>query len=112
MSVLRTAISALTVEGNAWPPLKEQAMEILAKAPTIVAFYHNIQNGNKEVPPDPALGHVENYLYMLTGKKPELSHVRALETYLMLSADHDMNASTFTARVVGIINFFKMIDID
>ncbi|HVV68325.1 MAG TPA: citrate synthase/methylcitrate synthase [Gammaproteobacteria bacterium] len=100
MSVLRTAVSALHVQGSSWPPTQEQAIEILAKAPVIIAFYYHNRQGQKEIPPDPSLGHVENYLYMLTGKKPELSHLRALETYLMLAADHDMNASTFTARVV------------
>lgn len=101
MSVLRTAISSLQVGGEAWPPTLTQAAEILAKAPTIIAFYNSVLNGTKEVTPDPKLGHVENYLYMLQGGKiPKESHVKALETYLMLSSDHDMNASTFTARVV------------
>lgn len=100
MSVLRTAISSMVVEGSLWPPTQEQATKILAVAPTIVAFYYHNQQGTKEILPDPKLGHVANYLYMLTGKIPDLAHERALETYLMLSADHDMNASTFTARVV------------
>lgn len=100
MSVLRTAISALTVSGPAWPPTADQAIEILAKAPTIIAFYRSCQNGSPEVLPDASMDHVENYLYMLYGKKPEVSHVRALEAYLILSSDHDMNASTFTARVI------------
>ena len=100
MSVIRTVISGMPVGGQSWPPTLEQAMKILGVAPTIVAFFYNHHNGHKEILPDLKLGHVENYLYMLTGKVPTHSHVRALETYLMLSADHDMNASTFTARVV------------
>ncbi len=100
MSVLRTAISAILVKGNPWPPTQEQAIEILAKAPTIVAYYYAHRMGKKEVLPDAKLNHVENYLYMLNGKVPEVSHAKALEAYLILSADHDMNASTFTARVV------------
>ncbi len=100
MSVMRTAISSMLVGGESWPPTLDQAMKILAIAPTLVAFYYHHKNGTKEILPDPKLGHVANYLYMLTGKVPEHSHERALETYLMLSADHDMNASTFTARVV------------
>ncbi len=100
MSVLRTAVSSLKVQGASWPPTQSQAVEILAKAPTIIAYYYHNLKGEKEILPDPSLGHVENYLYMLMGKKPEHSHLRALETYLMLAADHDMNASTFTARVV------------
>lgn len=100
MSVLRTAISAILVEGNPWPPTQDQAIEVFAKAPTIVAYYYAQRMGKKEVLPDAKLSHVENYLYMLNGKVPEVSHARALEAYLILSADHDMNASTFTARVV------------
>ncbi len=100
MSMLRTAVSSLTVPGASWPPTKEQAIQILAKAPTMVAYFYNLCEGKAEIKPNASLGHVENYLYMLTGKKPDESHARALETYLMISADHDMNASTFTARVV------------
>jgi citrate synthase len=100
MSVLRTAISAIEVSGPSWPPTQSQAIEILAKAPTIITYYRAHQKGTKEILPDSSLDHVENYLYMLYGKKPEHSHVKALEAYLILSADHDINASTFTARVV------------
>ena len=100
MSVIRTAISSMQVGGEAWPPSLDQAKKILALAPTIIAYFYHLQQGTKEIEPDPALGHVANYLYMLTGQVPERSHERALEMYLMLSADHDMNASTFTARVV------------
>jgi citrate synthase len=100
MSVMRTAISSLTVPGQSWPPTQQQAMEILAKAPTIVTYFNNKINGIAERHPDPSLNHTENYLYMLHGEKPSEVHARSLETYLMLSADHDMNASTFTTRVV------------
>lgn len=100
MSVLRTALSAMVVGGNSWPPTLEQAIKVFAAAPTIIAFYYHNQNGTKEILPDANLGHVANYLYMLTGKVPEHAHERALEAYLMLSAEHGMNASTFTARVV------------
>lgn len=100
MSVLRTAVSALEVPGPAWPPTQEQAMKVLACAPTIIMYYHNLNSGSGEREPDLSLDHAENYLYMLHGEKPIEAHARALETYLMLSADHDMNASTFTSRVV------------
>lgn len=100
MAVLRTAISAMTVPGADWPPTTEQASVILAKAPTIVAYYYNHINGIAERKPRADLSHAANYLYMLHGEVPEESHVRALDMYWMLSADHDMNASTFTARVV------------
>jgi citrate synthase len=100
MVVIRTAVSSLKVSGDSWPPTDEQAIEILAKIPTIITFHHNFTQGKKEIIPNPKLGHVANYLYMLHGKEIKESYTRALEIYLMLSADHDINASTFTARVV------------
>ncbi|TAK71825.1 MAG: citrate/2-methylcitrate synthase [Gammaproteobacteria bacterium] len=100
MSVLRTAISALQVPGESWPPTIEQAMEIFAKAPTIVAYYYNFIHSKPQHEPDKNLGHTANYLYMLQDEKPTAVKVKALDTYLMLSLDHDINASTFTARVV------------
>jgi len=101
MTVVRTAVSALRLEGEPWPPTEDQALELVAKIPTIIAFYHRLVSQLPETEPDSRLSHVENYLYMLTAKQPKEAQVRALETYLMLSADHDMNASTFTARVVA-----------
>lgn len=101
MAVLRTAISALQLAGgHEWPPQYLQAMDILAKAPTIIAYYYNMVNGHPEREPDVTLGHAANYLYMLHGVKPKEVFERALDGYLVLSADHDMNASSFTARVV------------
>jgi len=100
MAVLRTAISATMVPGADWPPTTEQAAAILAQAPTIVAYYYNHINGLAERKPRADLSHAANYLYMLHGVVPEDSHTRALDMYWMLSADHDMNASTFTSRVV------------
>lgn len=100
MDVLRTVISALTVPGANWPPTIEQATVLFAKAPIIVAYYFNHINGVPERQSRNDLGHAANYLYLLHGAIPEKSHVRALEAYWMLSADHDMNASTFTSRVV------------
>jgi len=100
MAMLRTALSALMVPGADWPPTIEQATVILAKAPVIIAYYFNYLNGIPERKSKSDLGHAANYLYLLLGVVPDESHVRALEAYWMLSADHDMNASTFTARVV------------
>ena len=100
MAALRTAISTLVVPGKSWPPTIEQAMSILAKIPTIIAYFHNYSQGNPEILPDSSLSHTENYINMLEGNLPSKAQIRALETYLMLSADHDMNASTFTSRVV------------
>lgn len=100
MEVIRTAISYLQVPGESWPPTSEQAMEILAKAPTILAYHHNYHMGNTCPEPDEDLSHAANYLYMLHNKEPSQALTEALEAYLILSSDHGTNASTFTARVI------------
>ncbi|CAM4418238.1 MAG: Citrate synthase 1 [Legionellaceae bacterium] len=100
MSVLRTVISALEDTEADRVPTTDQALEILAKAPTIITYHYNYINGIEERQPRMDLSHAANYLYMLHGEEPAESHIRALDTYLMLSADHDMNASTFTSRVI------------
>lgn len=100
MAMLRTVISAFPVQGASWPPTYEQAIEVLAKAPTILAYHNNFINGLPECLPNAKLSHAANYLYMLHGVEPQEVDVKALDAYWMLSADHDMNASTFTARVV------------
>ncbi|HAJ37761.1 MAG TPA: citrate synthase/methylcitrate synthase [Chloroflexi bacterium] len=73
---------------------------LLARLPTAIAAYWRLRQGKTPIPPDPALGHAANYLYMLTGASPSSARVRALETYLNTVIDHGLNASTFTARVI------------
>ena len=102
MSALRTGASAvaamLPVEGA---PTLDQAIALTARFPTIVAAFHRIRNGLDPIAPRTDLGHAANYLYMLTGEIPPESHVKSLDSYLILLADHAMNASTFTARVIA-----------
>ena len=102
MDVLRTVASAA---GAALPiggtPTYDQAVTLTSLFPTIVAGFQRLRTGRDLVPPDPTLGHAANYLYMLTGEKPPQNHVHSLDTYLVLLADHGMNASTFTARVIA-----------
>jgi len=101
MDVLRTVISmvgaALPIEGQ---PTLDQSIALAARFPTIVASFERLRNGQEPVAPNPKLGYAANYLYMLTGKEPEERHVKSLDTYLVLLADHGMNASTFTIRVI------------
>lgn len=99
MSVLRTAVSAVGNESYGWPPTVEQAMELTAKVPTIITYRHSRLNGRQPVEPREDLSHTANYLYMLFGKEPHPAHVAALDAYLVLTAEHGMNASTFSARV-------------
>jgi citrate synthase len=77
-----------------------EALALVARLPTIVAAYWRLLNGEEPVAPEGQLGHAANYLYMLTGEKPDAEFVRALETYLNAASDHGMNASTFAARVI------------
>src|SRR5207237_8363766 len=65
------------------------------------AAFHRRRQGLDPVKPRADLGHAANYLYMLTGTEADKDLVRALNTYLVLLADHGMNASTFTARVIA-----------
>jgi citrate synthase len=101
MDALRTAASAwgaTTIKGK---PTVEQAIALTARFPLFLAAFNAMRNGREILEARPDLGYAANYLYLLTGKLPEEQHVRALDAYLVLLADHGMNASTFTARVVA-----------
>lgn len=100
MSVIRTVISA---EGGnddySWKPSISKAIKLTALIPTIIAYRKRKLEGKMVVPPRDDLDHVENYLYMLNGTTPSSAHAGALETYMILTLEHGMNASTFSARV-------------
>jgi citrate synthase len=101
MDVLRSAVSvwgaAARINGKA---TVQQAIALTARVPLILAAFHRLRNGQEPLESRAELSHVANYLYLLTGKIPEENHVKALDAYFVLLADHGMNASTFTARVV------------
>lgn len=99
MDALRMGADALSM-GLDTADLPAQAVRILAALPTIVATYARLAHGRAPIPPDPALGHAANYLYMLTGERPTAAQARGLETYLNTVIDHGLNASTFAARVI------------
>ena len=102
MDDLRTGASAigaaLPISGKA---TYDQAVALTARFPTIVAAFDRLRKGKQPISPRADLGHAANYLYMLTGEVPPENHVKSLDTYLVLLADHSMNASTFTARVIA-----------
>ncbi|MCI4350660.1 MAG: citrate/2-methylcitrate synthase [Thermoplasmata archaeon] len=100
MDALRTLVSALGNGQHPYPPTVEQGYELIGRAPSLLAFFVRRSRRQPLVPPDPALGHVANYLWMLSGVTPTPAQVRALEGYFILLADHGMNASTFALRVV------------
>src|SRR5216684_3029229 len=103
MDALRTAVSAwgaatATIKGK---PTIAQAIALTARFPLLLAAFQRIRTGLEVVESTSELGYAANYLYLLSGKMPEPQHVKALDAYLVLLADHGMNASTFTARVVA-----------
>ncbi len=101
MDALRTAVSAwgaATIQGK---PNLDQAIALTARFPVFLSAFHRLRNGLEPLESHPELGYAANYLYLLSGHMPKEEHVRALDAYLVLLADHGMNASTFTARVVA-----------
>jgi len=101
MDVLRTATSAWGVTGASGTPDLEQAIAITARFPVFLAAFHRLRQGKEPLESRPELDHAANYLYLLSGNEPKPEHVKALNSYLVLLADHGMNASTFTGRVVA-----------
>ena len=79
----------------------DRAINLIAKVPTIIASWQRIRNGLKIVDPDLSLNHAANFLYMMSGEKPEHEVEKVFDTCLILHADHTFNASTFTARQVA-----------
>jgi citrate synthase len=77
----------------------KKAIALTAKIPGIVAGYSRARNGQQILDPDSKLSHAENFLYMLSGKKPTVHETKAMDCALVLHADHGFNASTFSARV-------------
>ncbi len=104
MDVLRTVVSALglyDVEGEdaSREANLRRAIRIQAQVPTIVAAWGRLRRGKAPVPPNPRLSLAGNLLYMLSGRKPTPLAEKAMDTALILHADHELNASTFAARV-------------
>ena len=101
MEVLRTAVSALPIYGEDEETSRDEGLAIIAKIPTIMAAYERLRNGEDPVDPHPDLDTAANFLYMMTGEEPDPGHADVLDTALLLHADHGINASTFTARVIS-----------
>jgi citrate synthase len=101
IDVLRTVISAQAATDHLIEPSMEDAIATAASIPTLLATFYRRRLGEDAVAPREDLGHAANYLYMLTGEEPDDGHVAALNAYLVMLADHGMNASTFTSRVIA-----------
>jgi len=106
MDVLRTAVSALSFydpeeRSNDHQANVNKAIRLTSQIAMIVAAYDRIRKGHAVVEPDRSLSHAANFLLMLNGSKPSSTAERALDIALILHADHELNASTFAARVTA-----------
>jgi citrate synthase len=106
MDTLRTVVSALGLydpdgPDNSGGANVRKSVRLTAQVATIVAAIGRLRTGKPQVPPDPGLGHAANFLYMLWGKPADPESVRAVDIALVLHADHELNASTFSARVTA-----------
>ncbi|MDE3075247.1 MAG: citrate synthase [Chloroflexota bacterium] len=104
-ATLRTAVSMLACmdpdQDDTGPEGNEmKAKKLLAQLPTIVAAHHRIRQELEPIAPSAKLSHAANYLHMLNGGTPDEQSVRALSVGMNLYAEHELNASTFTARIV------------
>src|SRR6201996_2451271 len=106
MEVLRTAVSALSCydpdeKDNSHAANLRKSFRLTAQIAMLVAIYDRIRKGKPLVEADPSLSHAGNFLWMLNGEKPSETATRTMDVALILHADHELNASTFAARVIA-----------
>ncbi len=106
MATLRTVTSALShfdpdSDNSSSEANLRKAIRLTSQIGSLVATHARLVSGGTPVDPDPALGHAANFLYMLTGERPTPEATKALDIALVLHADHELNASTFAARVAA-----------
>lgn len=106
MDVLRTAVSFLGIydeeaKDNSIEANWRKSVRLVAKLPTIVANFHTLRQNGDYIKPDSSLGQAANFLYMLNGVEPGETASRTFDCALVLHADHEFNASTFSARVTA-----------
>ena len=106
MEVLRTTVSALSMydadeKDNTHDANVRKAYNLTAQIAMIVAIYDRIRKGKDVVAPDRSLSHAANFLWMLNGEKPSETPIKTMDLALVLHAEHELNASTFAARVIA-----------
>jgi citrate synthase len=106
MDALRTLTSALghydpDAHDDSRQAAYRKAVRLTGQIASLVATWGRLQQGGGPVAPDPAMGHAANFLYMLSGTRPTATAIRAMDIALTLHADHELNASTFAARVAA-----------
>lgn len=105
MDALRSSVSVMAhFDPETEDPSREACLRkserLLAQIPVAVATHARLSKGLPLIPPDPSLGLAANFLWMLRGVKPDQPTTKALDVSLILYAEHELNASTFAARVV------------
>jgi len=106
MDALRTGVSLLShidpdVADNSPAANLRKAKRLLAAIPTVIGAGQRAIDGKPTVAPDPSLGHAANLLYVMTGERPSDLIARAMDVSLILYAEHEFNASTFTCRTIA-----------
>jgi citrate synthase len=106
MRVLQTGVALLggldpDAEDGSAEANRRKAIRLVAQTATLTAALHRIRSGRRPLAPRPGLSHASNFLYMLSGRKPRVLQARAFDAALVLYAEHELNASTFTARVIA-----------
>jgi citrate synthase len=106
MRVLQAATAILGMHDpettdNAHAANLRKAVRLTSQMATAICAHHRVRGGQAPVPPAPDLGHAANFLYMLTGRRPSAVTVKAFDASLTLYAEHEMNASTTTTRVIS-----------
>lgn len=102
MSILRTMVSLLGTTNN--DGKLDEPREILGKMLTTIAAIIRLRDSQPQMQVDPEWGVVENFMFLFMGRRPSKSQVRMFNTVMVLHADHELNASTFTSRVVASTN--------
>jgi citrate synthase len=106
MEVLRTAVSALSFydpdeSDNEHDANVRKSFRLTSQIAMLVAAYDRLRKGKAVIQPDPSLSHAANFLWMLNGEKPSATATKTFDLALILHADHELNASTFAARVIA-----------
>jgi citrate synthase len=106
MEVLRTAVSALSFYDKDEKAVDHdsnvrKSFDLTAQIAMLVAAFDRVRKGKPVVEPDQSLSHAGNFLWMLKGEKPSATATRTFDVALILHADHELNASTFAARVIA-----------
>ncbi len=106
MEVLRTAVSALSFydpdeSDNRHDANVSKSFRLTSQIAMLVAAYDRLRKGKTVIEQDPSLSHAANFLWMLNGEKPSVTATKTFDLALILHADHELNASTFAARVIA-----------